>query len=64
MENVSFEEHIKRSKEILQKLMDPEILLEDGVKFYQEGVKELEEANRLLEKAKLTIKEYKDKESQ
>jgi exodeoxyribonuclease VII small subunit len=58
MQELSFEEHIKKSKEILQKLMDPKISLEDGVKFYKEGIKELQEANELLEKAKLTISEY------
>jgi len=58
MQDIDFEEHIEKSKQILQKLMDPKLKLEDGVKFYKEGLKELNEAKELLEKAELTIKEY------
>jgi exodeoxyribonuclease VII small subunit len=58
MKNNSFEDKIKLSKKILEKLMDPEISLEDGVKLYKDGIKELQEANKLLEDAKLTIDEY------
>jgi exodeoxyribonuclease VII small subunit len=58
MAKLSFEEKIKKSKEILDKLMDPEITLEDSVKFYKEGLKELQEAQKLLEKAKITFEEF------
>jgi len=54
---MSFEEKIKKSKEILDKLMDPEITLENSVKFYQEGIKELQEAQKLLEDAKIAFAE-------
>jgi len=49
MKNLSFEDKIKKSKEILDKLMDPEITLENSVKFYKEGLTELQEAQKLLE---------------
>ncbi len=60
MSNESFETKIEKSKEILQKLLDPEITLEEGVKFYKEGIKEIEEATKLLEEAKLTLKEHQE----
>ena len=59
---MSFEEKIKKSKEILDKLMDPEITLENSVKFYKEGLKELQEAQKLLEEAKIAFEEYHDKD--
>ena len=56
----SFEQKLKKSKELLEKLMNPEISLEDSMKFYKEGMKELEEATKLLEDAKLVCKEYEE----
>jgi len=58
----SFEEKLDHAKKILEKLMDPQISLEDGVKFYKEGIKELDSATKLLESAKLTIQEYRQSE--
>jgi exodeoxyribonuclease VII small subunit len=63
MAKMSFEEKIKKSKEILDKLMDPEITLENSVKFYKEGLKELQEAQTLLEEAKIAFEEYHDSET-
>jgi exodeoxyribonuclease VII small subunit len=57
MTELNFEEKIKKSKEILDKLMDPEITLENSVKFYKEGLKELQEAQQLLEEAKITFQQ-------
>jgi exodeoxyribonuclease VII small subunit len=62
MAKMSFEEKIKKSKEILDKLMDPEITLENSVKFYKEGLKELQEAQALLEEAKIAFEAYHDSE--
>lgn len=58
MAKLSFEDKIKKSKEILDKLMDPEITLENSVKFYKEGLKELQEAQKLLEEAKIAFEEF------
>ena len=58
MKNLSFEDKIKKSKEILDKLMDPEITLENSVKFYKEGLTELQEAQKLLEEAKIAFEEF------
>lgn len=53
----NFEEKMKIAKELLDKLMDPSLSLEEGMKFYKQGMKELNSANELLEKAKLEYKE-------
>ena len=52
-EQLSFEDKIKQAKELLDKLIDPEITLQDSVKVYKNGMKELEEAQKLLDEAKL-----------
>ncbi len=52
-----FEKKIEKSKEILEKLMDPSITLESSMGLYKEGVKELKEASKMLESAKLEFEE-------
>ncbi|WP_456431119.1 exodeoxyribonuclease VII small subunit [Nitratifractor sp.] len=51
----TFEERLKKGKEILEKLMDPEITLEESVRLYEEGMKTIEEARKLLEEARLKV---------
>ncbi len=61
----SFEQKIAHAKEILEKLMDPEITLSQSVTYYKEGIRELQEATRLLENAKLEFETYtKDEKEQ
>ncbi|MCH9813550.1 MAG: exodeoxyribonuclease VII small subunit [Epsilonproteobacteria bacterium] len=60
MEDLSFEKRIDKSKQILEKLMNPEITLSDSVKYYKEGITELEMANKLLEEAKLKFETYQN----
>ena len=55
MKNESFEEKLEYSKELLEKLMNPEITLEESVKFYEEGLKNIKEAQILIEEAKTKI---------
>jgi len=55
---LSFEEKIVNAKNILEKLMDPQITLSQSVTYYKEGIKELKEATRLLENAKIEFEEY------
>ncbi|HHD77451.1 MAG TPA: exodeoxyribonuclease VII small subunit [Campylobacteraceae bacterium] len=55
---MSFEQKIAHAKEILEKLMDPEITLSQSVTYYKEGIKELQEATKLLENAKLEFETY------
>jgi len=55
MKNETFEEKLEHSKELLEKLMNPEITLEESVKLYEEGLKNIKEAQRLIEEAKTKI---------
>jgi len=55
MKNSTFEEKLEHSKELLEKLMNPEITLEDSVKLYEEGLKNIKEAQTLIEEAKTKI---------
>ena len=51
----SFEEKLEHSKELLEKLMNPEVTLEESVKLYEEGLKNIKEAQTLIEEAKTKI---------
>jgi exodeoxyribonuclease VII small subunit len=55
MKNDTFEEKLEYSKELLEKLMNPEITLEESVKLYEEGLKNIKEAQTLIEEAKTKI---------
>ena len=55
MKNESFEEKLEHSKALLEKLMNPEITLEESVKLYEEGLKNIKEAQALIEEAKTKI---------
>ena len=62
MKAKDFEKNIKDSKEILEKLMNNDINLEESMKLYEEGMKNLKEANKLLQNAKLKYEEIKREE--
>ena len=55
--NISFEDKIKEAKDLLDKLINPEVTLENSVKLYKDGMKELEIAQKLLDDAKLQYEE-------
>ena len=55
MKSKTFEEKLDYSKTLLDKLMNPEITLEESVKLYEEGLKNIKEAQKLIEKAKIKI---------
>ena len=55
MKHTTFEEKLAHSKELLEKLMSPDITLEESVKLYEEGLKNIKEAQRLIEEAKTKI---------
>jgi len=55
----NFEEKLENSKKILEKLMDPEITLQNSLKAYEEGMKELSDAQKMLEDAVIKIQEIK-----
>lgn len=51
----TFEQKLDHSKEILEKLMDPEITLEESIKLYEEGLKTIKSAQSMIEDAKLKV---------
>ena len=55
MKEQSFEAKLEHSKALLEKLMNPEITLEESVKLYEEGLKNIKEAQTLIEEAKTKI---------
>jgi exodeoxyribonuclease VII small subunit len=55
MKHETFEEKLDHSKALLEKLMNPEITLEESVKLYEEGLKNIKEAQTLIEEAKTKI---------
>jgi len=55
MKNETFEEKLEYSKELLEKLMNPEITLAESVKLYEEGLKNIKESQTLIEEAKTKI---------
>ena len=55
MKKETFEEKLEYSKTLLEKLMNPEITLEESVKLYEEGLKNIKEAQTLIEEAKTKI---------
>ncbi|HQR74686.1 MAG TPA: exodeoxyribonuclease VII small subunit [Sulfurovum sp.] len=55
MKDTTFEEKLEYSKTLLEKLMNPEITLEESVKVYEEGLKNIKEAQMLIEEAKTKI---------
>ncbi|PHR69072.1 MAG: exodeoxyribonuclease VII small subunit [Arcobacter sp.] len=54
-EKIHFEDKIKEAKELLEKLSNPEITLENSVKLYKDGLKQLDDAQKLLDEAKLVF---------
>ena len=55
MNNKTFEEKLTESKAILEKLMDPEVTLEESVKLYEQGLATIKEAQAMIEEAKLKV---------
>ena len=55
MKAKTFEDKLAYSKELLEKLMDQDITLEESVKLYEEGLKNIKEAQQLIEEAKMKI---------
>lgn len=63
MKTSTFEEKLIYSKGLLEKLMDPEITLEESVKLYEEGLKTIKEAQVMIEKAKLKVETIEKSQS-
>ncbi|MCW1360081.1 exodeoxyribonuclease VII small subunit [Campylobacter sp. US33a] len=57
---MSFEEKLQLANEILEKLNDQNLSLEESVKIYKKGLQSINEARKMLEKAKLEIEPQND----
>lgn len=55
MKRKTFEDKLAYSKELLEKLMDQDITLEESLKLYEDGLKNIKEAQQLIEDAQLKI---------
>jgi exodeoxyribonuclease VII small subunit len=62
MEKNDFEGRLEAAKQILEKLMNPELTLEESVKAYEEGTTALKEAQRILEDARAQIEKIRANE--
>jgi len=55
MKTDTFEKKLDASKEILNKLMDPAITLEESLKLYENGLEQIKKAQKMIEEAKVKI---------
>lgn len=58
---LDFESKLKKAKEILDVLQNPQITLKESLKAYEDGIKELSEAQKMLESAEIKINEIKSR---
>ncbi|QKG28839.1 exodeoxyribonuclease VII small subunit [Campylobacter sp. RM16187] len=59
-----FEDKLIKANEILERLSDENISLEESVKLHKEGKKLLDEAAKILQNAKLVINEIEDEKDE
>jgi len=62
VEEKSFESRLEEAKAILEKLMNPELTLEESVRAYEAGSRALKEAQQILEDAREQIEKIRAKE--
>jgi exodeoxyribonuclease VII small subunit len=55
MKTATFEQKLEASKQLLNKLMNPSITLEESLKLYENGIKEIKSAQKMIEEAKIKI---------
>ena len=63
MKQRTFEEQLAESKAILEKLMDPEMTLEESVKLYEKGLETIQSAQKMLDEAKLKVETIEKSQS-
>ncbi len=55
-----FEDKLKEAKELLDKLNNPDIPLQEAMECYKRGIRLLKEASEIIQKAKLEFEEIKE----
>jgi len=63
MKEQTFEDKLAESKTILEKLMDPEVTLEESVKLYEEGLATIKAAQQMIDEAKLKVETIEKNQS-
>ncbi len=58
MSKISFEKKLEHTKDILKKLQDPKITIEESLKLHKEGMDIVKAAQEQLDKAKLQYEEF------
>jgi len=53
MDENSFEDKLKKAKDIIEKLSDTTLPLDKGMSLFKSGIEELKEASKMLEEAKI-----------
>lgn len=54
----NFELKIEEAKQLLDKLLEPDITLSNSVAVYKEGMEKIQAAQKMLDTAKLQFEEY------
>lgn len=57
---MEFEARVKKIKEILEKLNEPNLSLKDGMELFKNGTEELKAAQKMLDEARILYNEIKD----
>ena len=63
MQNKTFEDKLTDAKATLEKLMDPDVTLEESVKLYEEGLATIKDAQTMIEAAKLKVETIEKNQS-
>jgi len=58
-----FEGRLEEAKAILEKLMNPELTLEESVRAYEAGTRALKEAQKILEDARRQVEQIRSGEA-
>lgn len=62
-ENISFEAAFRALQEVIERLEESELPLEEAVKLYEEGVRLSKSCQQLLDRAQLRVTQLNDEEN-
>ncbi len=54
-EDINFEDKITKAKELLEKLSNPQITINESLKLYNDGLKELELSSKVIRRSKISF---------
>ncbi len=54
-EDINFEDKITKAKELLEKLSNPQITINESLKLYNDGLKELETSSKVIRRSKISF---------